>query len=385
MPEPSSYYQRVLEQTLGFPFSKGNRVKILKNGIEIFPAMLEAIRNASEKIEFLTYIYWSGDIAYEFANTLARKAEEGLEVHVILDSFGSAKMPDDIPQIMKKKGVLIERFRPVSNLKVWKTDNRTHRKVLICDGKVGFTGGVGIGEEWEGDARNENEWRETHFRIEGPAVDGLHAAFLDNWIETGRSLEFNAKGNPQKENGSQTKIQVIRTSASVRWSDIVMLYQTLVKMAKKNIMITTAYFNPNQVMVDLLKDACRRGIEVKIIVPGDHTDYKIAKIAGEECFEELLDAGIQIWYYQKTMMHSKIITIDDVLSCVGSANFNHRSMLRDDEVNVVIIDSKVTGQLISHFEEDLKYCEKVDKTQWENRGPLKKINEKFAQLFNRQI
>lgn len=385
MPEQTSYYQRVLEQALGFPFSNGNKVKVLKNGVEIFPAMLDAIRNATKKIEFLTYIYWSGDIAYEFANTLAEKAEEGVEVHVLLDSMGSLKMPADIPQIMKAKGVLIEWFRPVSHWEVWKTDNRTHRKVLICDGEVAFTGGVGIGEEWEGDARNENEWRETHFRIEGPAIDGLHAAFMENWIETGRDLELGVYDKPREDGENHTKIQVIRTASSVRWSDIVMLYQTLIRMARENIRITTAYFNPNSVMIDLLKEASRRGIDIRIIVPGDHTDYEIAKIAGEDSFKELLEAGIQIWYYQKTMIHSKIITVDDVLSCVGSANFNHRSMLKDDEINVVILDRDITGQLNLHFEEDLTHCEKVDMKRWKKRGPLKKMKEKFAQLFNRQI
>lgn len=385
MPEQTSYYQRVLEQTLGFPFSNGNKVKVLKNGVEIFPAMLDAIRNAKKKIEFLTFIYWTGDIAYEFANTLAEKAEEGVEVHVLLDSFGSQKMPADIPQIMKSKGVLIEWFRPVSHWKVWKIDNRTHRKVLICDGEVAFTGGVGIGEEWEGDARNENEWRETHFRIEGPAVDGLHAAFMENWIETGRDLELAIYDKPNEDRENRTKIQVIRTTASVRWSDIVMLYQTLIRMARENIRITTAYFNPNSVMIDLLKEASRRGIDIRIIVPGDHTDHEIAKIAGEDSFNELLEAGIQIWYYQKTMIHSKVITVDDAVSCVGSANFNHRSMLKDDEINMVIIDRDITGQLNIHFEEDLTHCEKINMKRWKKRGPLKKIKEKFAQLLNRQI
>lgn len=171
-------YKRLLEQSLGIPFTSGNKVEILKNGIEIFPSMLEAIRNAKERVEFLTYVYWSGDIAEEFAAALSKKAQEGVEVYVILDSFGCASISDELISMMEESGVEIEWFRPVVRLKIWKSDNRTHRKVLICDGDVAFTGGVGIAEEWEGDARNENEWRETHFRIEGPAVYGLQAAFM---------------------------------------------------------------------------------------------------------------------------------------------------------------------------------------------------------------
>lgn len=347
--------------------------------------MLEAIRNAEERIEFLTFVYWKGNIAREFARALARKAEEGVEVFVILDSFGAAKMPSELYKMMENSGVQLQWFRPMPQWKIWKVDNRTHRKVLICDGEVAFTGGVGIASEWEGDARNEEEWRDTHFRIEGPAVFGLQAAFMENWVEGADHLEFDhtIKGTPAP--GKETAVQVIRTSASVRWSDIVMLYQALIKMAKENIRITTAYFNPNEVMIGLLKQAAARGVDVQIMVPGEKIDKQIARIAGDESFEDLLESDVKLWYYQKTMLHSKVITVDDRLSCVGSANFNHRSMLKDDEVNVVILDEEVTKKLNKHFEDDLAECEKIDETNWKKRGVLKKATEKVTRIFSRQI
>lgn len=347
--------------------------------------MLKAIRQAKEKIEFLTFVYWTGDIAQEFAETLAKKAEDSVEVYVILDSFGCAKMPDELFEMMKKKGVQIEFFRPLTRWKVWKMDNRTHRKVLICDGEIAFTGGVGIASEWEGDARNENEWRDTHFLIKGPAVFGLQAAFMENWVESGRSLKFDhtVKGDPDPE--QDVAVQVIRTSASVRWSDIVMLYLVLIKMARESIRISTAYFNPNTAIINLLKDAAGRGVDVQLMMPGKMTDKDIAKVAGDDSFKPLLDSGIELFYYQKTMLHAKVITIDGILSCIGSANFNHRSMLKDDEINVVILDKKVTGELNDHFQDDLVHSEKIERGQWKKRSLLKKAFEKFTNLFDDQI
>ena len=379
------YYKGLLEQTLGIPFTTGNSIKVLKNGDRIFPAMLKAIAQAKKRIEFLTFIYWTGNIAREFANALANKAEEGVEVFVILDSLGAAKMPDELFELMKKNGVQIEYFRPLTRWKFWKLDNRTHRKVLICDSEIAFTGGVGIASEWEGDARNEDEWRDTHFRIKGPAVFGLQAAFMENWIEAGRPLKFDHTINEVAGQDQNIAVQVVRTSSSVRWSDIVMLYQVLIKMARENIHITTAYFNPNSVIIDLLKEAAGRGVNIQILMPGKKTDYEIAKIAGDKSFDILLDAGIELFYYQKTMMHAKIITIDGILSCVGSANFNHRSMLKDDEINIVILDEQIAGELDDHFLEDLKHSEKIDKGRWKRRSLLKRASEKVTLLFDQQI
>lgn len=372
---------------MGIPFTKTNSVEVLRNGDEIFPAMLQAIGEAKHRIDFLTFVYWSGNIAYRFARELSRKAEEGVEVRVILDSFGAAFMPEELHELMEKSGVEIEWFRPIPHWKVWKTDNRTHRKVLICDGKVAFTGGVGIAEEWEGDARNPQEWRETHFRIEGPAVFGLHAAFMENWIETGRplSIESGWKNDAPQNNRDGVMVQVIRTSASVRWSDIVMLYQTLILMARHRIRVMTAYFNPDDVIVNLLKEAALRGVEVDIMMPGNHIDKRVARLAGEDSFRPLLEAGVNLWYYQKTMLHSKIIIVDDIVSCIGSANFNHRSMLKDDEINLVAISPVLAERLRGHFEEDLKYCERVDESSWKKRSVLRKGLEAMTNLFKQQI
>jgi cardiolipin synthase A/B len=381
----TDYYKVLLEQTLGIPFTSGNNIQVLKNGDRIFPAMLKAIHEAKERVEFLTFVYWTGNIADEFAKALAGRAKEGVEVFVILDSVGASKMPDELLELMKKSGVQVEFFRPLTHWKFWKMDNRTHRKVLICDGEIAFTGGVGIASEWEGDAGNEDEWRDTHFFIKGPAVFGLQAAFMENWIESGRPLKLDQSIVGDSDPHQKVAVQVIRTSASVRWSDIVMLYMVLIKMARKNIRITTAYFNPNPVIVSLLTEAAGRGVNIEIMMPGILTDSEISRIAGDDSFDLLLDAGIDLFYYQKTMLHAKIITIDGVLSCIGSANFNHRSMLKDDEINVVILDEKITGELDEHFLEDLKHCDEVEKGRWKKRSVLKRVSEKIINLFDHEI
>jgi len=380
-------YRHVLENMLGIPFYKGNQIKVLKNGVEIFPAMLQAIQEAKHQVDFLTFVYWTGNIADRFAKELAKKAEEGVRVRVILDSYGAAFMPSELVGLMEKKGVDVRWFRPLARWKIWETDNRTHRKVLICDGHIAFTGGVGIAEEWEGDARDPSEWRETYFKIEGRAVRGLQAAFMENWIETKDILPVDTHfSEPTDEIASNsTLVQVIRTAASVRWSDIVMLYQVLIQIAETRIRISTAYFNPNEVMVKLLVEAVERGVDVHIMMPGDHTDQRVAKVAGEDKFEELLDGGVKLSYYQKTMLHAKIILIDDTVCCIGSANFNHRSMIKDDEINLVVIDETLAGTLNGHFEEDLKSAEKVNKERWKRRSIFRRGAEKITTIFKEQI
>ena len=382
-------YEFILENNVGIPFTDGNSIEVLVNGDEIFPAMLEAIEEAERQIDFLTFVYWSGEIAEKFAKTLAKKADEGLEVRVILDCYGAAFMPNELADMMIESGVDLKWFRPLSHWKIWKSDNRTHRKVLICDHEVAFTGGVGIAEEWEGDARNPDEWRETHFRVQGRAVNGLQAAFMENWMETEGDLplqiEWETDPAPITSPNSDTSVQVIRTSASVRWSDIVMLYQSLIKMAEDSIHITTAYFNPDYKIIDLLSDAVDRGVEVNIMMPGQHNDQGLAKIAGEETFERLLDGGVKLWYYQKTMFHSKMVVVDGRVSCIGSANFNHRSMLKDDEINLTCINDELAETLIENFRKDLEHAEPIDRDDWEKRSYLKRGIEKFVTIGRDEI
>jgi len=381
-------YQEALERTLGAPFTAGNQVKVLRNGIEIFPSMLEAIRQAHSTIEFLTFIYWTGDIAQEFAEALSERARAGVQVRVILDAVGAAKMSNEWLDSMNAAGVDIAWFRPPVRWKIWEVDNRTHRKVLVCDDKVAFTGGVGISKEWEGDTRNSDEWRDTHFRIEGPAVNGVRAAFTDNWVETDRSVRDEVEqmlhAKPRDAVGS-CRIQAIKTSAAVNWSPIATMFHVLLTLARHKVRIATAYFVPDPGMVRLLKETAERGVDIEILIPGPHHDERVAQLAQEDEYIPLLQAGVRMWAYQPSMMHTKTVIIDDAVACIGSANFNQRSMSKDDELALLLIDDTTVRELDGHFDEDCARATELTTEHLHRRGPLRKLLAKFVGLFRQQM
>lgn len=384
--EPSpAEYQRVLEATLGIPFSRGNRVQVLRNGVEIFPSMLQAIRGARCSVELLTFVYWKGDIAWRFADALAERAETGVQVRLILDALGTLKMPRELVERMRTAGVDVVWFRPLLRRTFWQVDKRTHRKVLVCDGRIAFTGGVGIAEEWEGDARNAREWRETHFQVEGPAVNGLRAAFIENWLETRRPLCSDMINSRSLEPAGEALVQPIKTSAAVHWSTIATLMRLVLTLARRKVRITTAYFVPHAALMPLLFDAVKRGVDVQILVPGPHHDHPVAQLAREGEYAALMEAGVRMWAYQPTMLHAKVITVDDTLACVGSANFDHRSMIKDDEVAMNILDESVVHLLDQQFTEDCERAVELAPEDYRRRGLLRKAKVGMIDLFRREL
>ncbi len=381
----NSDYRRAFEGLLGIPFTEGNKIDVLRNGCRIFPAMLEAIENATESVEFLTFVYWTGDIADRFAKALAKRAEADVKVRVLLDAFGAAEMSKSLVTDMEEAGVEVRWFRPLANWKVWSSDNRTHRKILVTDGRVGFTGGVGIAEEWEGDARDETEWRDTHFRICGPAVHGLQAAFYGNWVEAGGLMSEALETVAPLERVGDAYIQVIRATASVGWSDIASLLQTIIARSEISLRIATPYLAPDENTTRLLVEAAERGVDVDIIIPGPYTDRRISRIAGADEVQQLLQAGINIWRFQPTMIHAKIVILDDVMACVGSANLNHRSTLKDDEIALVIDCHTTVSTLKEQFEADMRHCEHLDIKEWRKRGMLRRSAEALIRVFRQQV
>lgn len=377
--------RRVLEATLGMPFSQGNKIDVLRNGVEIFPAMLDAIEQAQRSIEFLTFIYWTGDIARRFAHALSERARAGVKVRVILDALGAAEMSQELTREMEAAGVEVVWFRPVKRWKVWEVDNRTHRKLLIVDGRVGFTGGVGIAKEWEGDARNPSEWRDSHFRIQGPAVHGLQAAFIGNWAETGRAVTEDVACIVPQQHCGESLVQVLRATASVHWSDIASMIHILLCLARRRVRIATAYFVPDDTSLRLLSSAVERGVEVEIMIPGPYNDHRICHIASEDRFLALLESGVKIWTYQTTMMHTKVITVDGLVASVGSPNFNQRSMSKDDEVALVVLDRELTATLDGHFDEDLRRAAPMRADELQRPGLARRVLRKGADLFRGEL
>lgn len=376
--------RRRFEALLGLPFEEGNRIEVLRNGKEIFPAMLGAIEEATQSIDFLTFVYWGGEIAEQFAKALVAKAREGLRVRVLLDAYGAFSMPDRLERQLRESGAQVQKFRDLG-WRFWKAAHRTHRKVMICDGRVGFTGGVGVAEEWTGDARNPSEWRETHFRIEGPAVLPLSAAFYTNWVECCGFEESTLEPPPRQPNVGSAAIQVVRSSASVDWSDVAYVLRLCLVQVQRRLRITTAYFVPDDESVALLIAAAKRGVDVEIMLPGKHTDSRFTRWGAEDRFSELLEAGVRIWNYDRTMLHAKLLTMDGQLACIGSANYNHRSLSQDDEVLLVVDDEAFARTLDEQFDEDLAVCSPALMGSDSRRGVLSRFGQLMARLVRRGL
>jgi len=277
---------------------------------------------------------------------------------------------------MEDGGVQVHWFRPLHRLRPNEVNHRTHRKVMVTDEAVGFTGGVGIADEWDGDARNEREWRDTHFRIRGPAVDGLRAAFLDNWAETDWTLyEPGVDRFPEQPQPGGSVVQCVRGAAETGWSDVATLFRTLLQLAQHRIRITTAYFVPDEEMIDRLCRAVERGVEIEILLPGPHADKRFVQLAGEAEYGRLLDAGVRIWLYQRSMLHAKIMTVDQQIANVGSANLNARSGALDEEINIVALDPEIAAVLDRHFDDDLEISIRIEPGQWQERSVVQRLAE----------
>jgi cardiolipin synthase len=368
--------RRTLEGVIGVPATEGNLVDVLVNGDQIFPAMLEAIGEAHHTIDLLTFVYWRGGIGTQFADALSDKAGSGVRVRVLLDAWGASSIDPGLVSEMEDAGVRVRWYRPLHRLQPTKVNHRTHRKVMIVDEATGFTGGVGIADEWKGDARSEDEWRDTHFRVRGPAVDGLRAAFLDNWLETDPEV-FDASIDrfPDQPKPGEAVIQCVRGASEVGWSDISTLLLALLQLANDRIRITTAYFVPDDELIGHLSGASDRGVTVEILLPGPHGDKRFVQLAGQASYEPLLEHGVRIWHYQPTMLHAKIMTVDGLVANVGSANFNARSTELDEEINLVALDPDLVGQLDRQFDVDLERSEEIQPGRWEDRSVGRRVLE----------
>jgi cardiolipin synthase len=368
--------RRTLEGVVGIPATEGNRVDILRNGREIFPAMLEAIEQSQHTVDFLTFVYWEGSVGARFAEALAERARAGVRVRVLLDAFGARAIRKDLVKVMEEAGCQVAWFRPITKLKPSLVNHRTHRKVLVCDEQVSFTGGVGIADEWDGDALDETQWRDTHFRLEGPATDGLRAAFLDNWAETFDVLfDLAIDRFPEQPRPGSSVVQVVRGTSEVGPSDITNALDALLQLAEERLWLTTAYFVPDDRFLGRLCDAAARGVDVRILLPGPHADKRFVQMAGEASYEPLLASGVRLWCFQPSMLHAKLLTVDSLVSMVGSANFNNRSRSLDEEVDLVVFDPDVTVLLEQHFLDDLGRSRELHEERWAERNGIQKVME----------
>ncbi|MCK1797756.1 phospholipase D-like domain-containing protein [Streptomyces sp. XM4193] len=375
--------RRRLERLIGIAATEGNDLRVLRNGDEIFPAMLGAIRSARYTIDMMTFVYWRGEIAREFATALADRARQGVRVRLLLDGFGSSPIQQNLLDEMASAGVQVAWFRKPMWLSPLKQNHRCHRKALVVDEHTAFTGGVGIAEEWCGDARHPGEWRDTHIQVRGPAVDGITAAFAQNWAECHQEL-FDANDRFIEHDATgRSVVQVVRGSASFGWQDMQTLMRVVLESAQDRVRVTTAYFTPDDFFVELLCRTARRGVEVEILIPGPHTDKRVSQLGGRRSYEDLLDAGVRIAEYQPTMLHAKILTIDGIVSLVGSTNFNRRSLEHDEEVMLAVVDETFTATLDEHYAEDWQGGDLITPGRWKRRPVRNRLGEAAVRPIRR--
>jgi cardiolipin synthase len=378
-------FRRSMGVLLGPPIVEGNKVEVLLNGDQIFPAMLEAIRHAQKTINFETYIYWSGSIGQEFTQALSERARAGVKVHVMLDYIGSIKLDHDQLESMRKAGVEVQRYHKPVWWKLARLNNRTHRKLLIVDGKIGFTGGVGIADKWRGHAQDEDHWRDTHFRIEGPAVGQIQAVFMDNWTKsTGRVLD-GEEYFPVLEKAGDMPAQMFSSSPTGGSESMHLMYLMAITAASKTIDLSSSYFVPDELAVKALVAAARRGVRVRIITPGKKIDAEVVRMASRDRWGELLAAGIQIAEYQPTMYHVKALIVDSLLVSVGSTNFDSRSFEINDEANLNVLDSEFAKQQTMIFDDDWRHARQVTLARWQDRPALQKLSDNLASAFAPQL
>ena len=381
-------YQRALGVMLGPPITGGNRFEALYNGDRIFPSMLAAIRQARRSISFETYIYWSGDIGRAFADALSERARNGVSVHVLLDWVGSAKVDDEFIAEMEKAGVEIKRFHKPAWYDLARMNNRTHRKLLVVDGRIGFTGGVGIAPEWTGDAQDPDHWRDSHYRVEGPVVAQMQAVFMNNWIKVSGDVLHGERYFPPLAPvvpAGEGRAQMFSSSPSGGSESMHLMYLLSIAAASRSIDLSSAYFVPDDLTVGALVAALQRGVRVRIITPGTTIDSTVVRAASRASWGPLLRAGAQISEYQPTMFHCKVMVVDGLLFSVGSTNFDNRSFRLNDEANLNIYDEGFAAQESAQFEADLQRARRVTLQAWEQRPLKEKLFEHTSALLAPQL
>jgi len=378
-------FRREMSVLLGPSVLPGNRVVDFQNGDEIFPAMLEAIHGAQKTINFETYIYWSGEIGQKFADALSERARAGVKVCMVIDWFGSMNMEPALLEEMKGAGIRIEMYRPLHWYNLSRMNNRTHRKLLVIDGKTGFTGGVGIADQWTGNAQDPDHWREAHFRVEGPAVAQMQAAFNDNWIKTTGELLNGPDYFPPLEPVGDMDAHLFMASPAGGSESMHLMYLMSIAAAQHSIDLSASYFVPDELILQGLLDARRRGVGIRVIVPGDNIDSDTVRLTSKASWGRLLQADVEMYEYEPTMMHVKLLVVDREMVSVGSTNFDIRSFRLNDEASLNIYNQGFATRVTAVFEADLLKSRRYTYAAWQDRPLREKFFEKVLWPIRSQL
>ena len=378
-------FRREMSVLLGPAIVPGNNVVDLENGDQIFPAMLEAIHGAQKTITFETYIYWSGMVGKWFADALAERARAGVQVNVTIDWAGSVSMDQAQLKEMQDAGVHVERYRPLHWYNLARLNNRTHRKLLVVDGSVAFTGGVGIGDPWLGHAQDPDHWREVHFRVEGPVVAQFQAAFNDNWIKTTGRILNGVDYFPPLSHAGDMDAHLFISSPAGGSESMHLMYLMSVAAAEHSIDLSAAYFIPDELVANALIEARRRGVRIRVLVPGRNTDSDAARHASKIGWGPLLLAGVEIYEYEPTMFHNKVLIVDRELVSIGSTNFDLRSFRLNDEASLNVYDRAFAERMTAVFEQDLKPTTRFTYESWKRRPLSEKLKERLLLPLRSQL
>jgi len=381
----SPQFIRSMGLLLGPPVVGGNHFDVLVNGDEIFPSMLAGIRSAQHTITFETFIYWSGAIGEEIARALSDKARAGVAVHVLLDWVGSSKMDKRYQRMLREAGVQLVLYHKPHWTGLGRMNDRTHRKLLVIDGRIGFTGGVGIADEWTGHAQDAKHWRDTHFRLEGPAVGQMQAVFMDNWVKSTGNVLHGPLYFPEIDDAGNGLAHMFSSSPSGGSDDMELMYLMAITAAARSIHLSTAYFVPDKLTINAIVEAAKRGVQVRIITPGKRIDTHTVREASRACWGDLLAAGVEMYEYQPTMFHCKLIVVDEYLVSVGSTNFDSRSFKLNDEANLNIYDRDFARQQTAIFDADVALAKRITLEDWRRRSLREKLLEHAAALLDSQL
>jgi cardiolipin synthase A/B len=368
----------------GSPFLEGNSLELLNNGDAFYPPMLAAIKGAEHSITIEAYIYWAGEIGAAFAEALAARARAGCPVKILLDAIGSSSIGSDILNLLEAGGCQVAWYNPIRWYTVGRFNNRTHRKSLIIDGDVAFTGGAGIADHWRGNARGPDEWRDMQIRLEGPAVVPLQTGFAHNWQQTTGELLSGDAYYPVIGNRGPLAVQTLLSSPETGASSVRTMYYLSIVCARESIDIANPYFVPDPVAIETLIEAKQRGVDVRIMVSGTRNDNWLARHNSVRLFGRLLSAGIEIHEFNRTMLHQKTMVVDGRWVTVGTTNFDNRSFAHNEESNVCFLDRDLAHQLRRVFHDDLKGSARVTIGGWHRRGMWARAQELVAAVLQEQ-
>jgi len=384
-PVDSPEFLTTLAGATGVPFTTGNRIDLLNNGDEFYPAMLEAIVSAQTSITIEAYIYWEGEVGRQFAQALADKARSGVSVKILLDAVGSASIGDEILKTLESGGCQVAWYNPIRWYTIGRFNHRTHRKSLIIDGRVGFTGGAGIADQWLGHAQDSDHWRDIQIRIEGPAVTPLQTGFAQNWLERTAELVSGPAYYPVFATTGPHAALTIMSSPVTGASTVRTMYYLSIICARRAIYIANPYFVPDAAAIETLIEAKKRGVDVRVMVSGLDNDSWLSRQNSVRLYGRLLRAGIEILEYSRTMLHQKTMVVDGIWATVGTTNFDNRSFAHNEETNVCFYDPRLIEQLEQTFLADVRDCTRVELAAWEKRGLWAKSQEFVAAFLQEQV